>query len=316
MPYPIQDKLVVAVATTALFDLSEESEIFFTQGLQAFRDHQIKFRHKIPEAGSAFPFVKRFLGLNTLFPELRPVEVVLLSRNHPDAGLRIMDAIKHYGLDITRASFLAGRSPYPFMQSVGAVLFLSTDKTEVTEAVTNGYPAGLVLPYKAATEDDDNRLCVAFDFDGVLADDEAESINQQGGLPLFHAHEEANRHIPLNPGPLMPLLQGLSRLQKLKPSGSNSIEKAVEVAIVTARNAPANERIITTLKKFDIETDQLFLTGGIEKKRYLDVLRPHMFFVDQLGHLTKASELTPCVHIPFGVLNRVEQKQPEEARVC
>ncbi len=219
-----------------------------------------------------------------------------------------MDAIKSYGLDITRANFMAGDSPYPYMPAFGAVLFLSTDKAEVASAVLAGYPAGYVLPCKASVDDLDTQLRIAFDFDGVLADDESESVHTAGGLPLFHEYEDANRDKPLNAGPLMPLLQGLSRLQKIQKTGSNSGQSPIKVAIITARNAPAHERLITTLRSFEIETDNLFLTGGVEKKRYLDILKPHIFFDDQLGHLNPAAEQTPCVHIPFGMLNREPEK--------
>ena len=304
MPYPIEEKLVVAVSSTALFDLNYETRIFEEQGVEAFRKYQVENRKNILKPGAAFPFIKRFLGINNLDPKNKPVEVVLLSRNHPDAGLRVMDAIKHYGLDITRANFMAGESPYPYMKAFGAVLFLSTHKAEVAQAVLDGYPAGYVLPCKANPHDADPQLRIAFDFDGVLADDESESVHSAGGLPLFHEYEDANKDKPLNAGPLMPMLQGLSRLQKVQRTGSNSNEKAIKVSIITARNAPAHERLITTLKSFDIETDSLFLTGGVEKKRYLEVLKPHIFFDDQLGHLNAAAEQTPCVHIPFGILNK------------
>jgi 5'-nucleotidase len=314
LAYPIEKKLVVAVSTTALFDLSEETRIFEKQGLEAFRKYQVSNRKLRPRPGAAFPFIKRFLAINENAIDQKPVEVVLLSRNHPDAGLRVMDAIKSYGLDITRANFMAGDSPYPYMPAFGAVLFLSTDKSEVASAVLAGYPAGYVLPCKANINDQDNQLRIAFDFDGVLADDESESVHTAGGLPLFHEYEDLNREKPLNAGPLMPLLQGLSRLQKIQKTGSNSGQSPIKVAIITARNAPAHERLITTLRSFDIETDNLFLTGGVEKKRYLDILKPHIFFDDQIGHLNPAAEQTPCVHIPFGTLNR--EAKDSEAKIA
>jgi 5'-nucleotidase len=105
----------------------------------------------------------------------------------------------------------------------------------------------------------------------------------------------------------MPLLQRISTIQQIErdnPERVNDPDKAVRVAIVTARNAPAHERMMTTLKHHGIEVDELFLTGGIEKKNILDVLRPQIFFDDQLGHLEPAAATTPCVHIPFGVRNQ------------
>ncbi|WP_425037489.1 5'-nucleotidase [Primorskyibacter sp. S187A] len=310
MGYPIEKKLVVAVSSTALFDFSEEDRIFLTQGLDAFRAHQETMKDLPPNPGAAFPFIRRLLHLNRTLDGLdgNPVEVVLLSRNHPDAGLRVMNAISHYGLDITRAFFLAGEAPYPYMKSVNSVLYLSTDRLEVKEAVSKGYPAGHVLPCSVVDTDDldDTTFRIAFDFDGVIVDDEAEEVYADGGLPLFHHYEKENRERPLNSGPLFPLLQGIATLQKmeeLRLDTVNSSAKRIRVAIVTARNAPAHERLITTLKNYEIDTDELFLTGGIDKKNILDVLQPHIFFDDQLGHLEPSSDDIPCVHIPFGIRN-------------
>lgn len=307
MAYPIEKKLVVGITSTALFDFAREHEIYLTEGLEAFRTYQVEHRKDVPPPGAAFPFIKRLLHLNKIFPEQSPVEVVLLSRNDPEAGLRMMDAMPHYELDITRASFLSGRAPYPFMASVNASLYLSTNKDEVTEAVSAGHPAGFVLPCAASDDDGDTQLRIAFDFDGVLVDDEAEVQYADGGLPLFHHYEVENKDRPLKDGPLMPLVKRLSAIQKLQVEHANRVnspEKAIRISIVTARNAPAHERLINTMKHLGLEADELFLTGGIEKKNFLDVIKPQVFFDDQLGHLKPASASTPCVHIPFGIRNR------------
>ncbi len=307
MAYPIEKKLVVGITSTALFDFSKEHQIFVSEGVEAFRAYQAQHRDVPPAPGAAFPFIKRLLQLNEVFPEERPVEVVMLSRNDPEAGLRMMDALPHYGLDISRSFFLSGATPYPYMKAVNACLYLSTNKEEVKEAVAAGYPAGHVLPCAASLIDDEEaQLRIAFDFDGVLVDDEAEMQYEDGGLPLFHHHELTNKDRPLKNGPLMPLLQRLSEIQKVQGSNQrrlNNPDKAIRIAIVTARNAPAHERLINTMKHLGLEVDELFLTGGIEKKNILDVLKPQIFFDDQIGHLTPASESTPCVHIPFGIRN-------------
>lgn len=308
MAYPIDKKLVVAVSSTALFDFSYEDSIFRTQGLDAFRAYQTKNRDVLPNPGTAFSFIKNLLRINEIFPEEKPVEVVILSKNHPDASLRMMDSVGKYELDISRAFFLSGGVPYPYMESINAVLFLSTDKDEVKEAVSSGYPAGYVLPFMNESFDEvDTQLRIAFDFDGVIVDDEAETVYEDGGLPLFHHYEKLNKENPLNSGPLMPLLKRISSLQKLQKENMNKMNdpnNLIRVSIVTARNAPAHERLIATLKNYEIDTDELFLAGGIEKKNILDVLKPQIFFDDQLGHLTPASDSTPCVHIPFGIRNQ------------
>ncbi len=308
MPYPISEKLVVGISSTALFDLSEEHRIYEEEGEDAFKAFQIANKDNPPGPGAAYPFIRRLLHLNTFFPDQKPVEVVILSRNDPEAGVRIMNSAKAHELDITRAVFLSGEPPYRYMPSVNACLYLSTNRDEVRAAVAEGHPAGFVLP-APPREDDlvDMQLRLAFDFDGVLVDDEAESKFADGGLPLFHHYEEENKDRPLKDGPLMQLLQNLSKIQKLEQSGeakTNRPDKIMRVSIVTARNAPAHERMVNTMKNLGITVDELFLTGGIEKKNFLDVIQPQMFFDDQLGHLEPAAENTPCVHIPFGIRNQ------------
>lgn len=307
MTYSIEKKLVVGISSTALFDFSIEHTIYLNEGLEAFRSYQIEHRADLPPRGAAFPFIKRLLHLNKIFPDQMPVEVVILSRNDPEAGLRMMDAMPAYDLDITRAFFLSGKAPYPYMAAVNACLYLSTDKEEVKDAIKAGYPAGHVLPCSSFDDTDDTQLRIAFDFDGVLVDDEAEAKYADGGLPLFHYHEVENKDKPLKNGPLMPLLQRISTIQNMEAKNANRVnnaDKAVRVSIVTARNAPAHERLINTMKHLGIGVDELFLTGGIEKKSILDIMKPQIFFDDQIGHLKPASNNTPCVHIPFGIRNQ------------
>lgn len=306
MPFPIESKLVVAVSSTALFDFSKEHDLYLRLGVDEFRAYQREHRNDIPAPGAAYPFIKRLLNLNKIYTEEHPIEVVILSRNHADAGLRVMDAVKAYDLEISRSMFLAGTTPYPYMAAVKAVLYLSTDKNEVYAAVGKGFPAGYVLPCKHIPNDDDLQLRIAFDFDGVIASDEAEAVYKKGNLDMFHEHERRFKEKPLQSGPLMPLIQRISEFQKLerqKAQNMNEYTQALRIAIVTARNAPAHERMMTTLQEAGIDPDELFLLGGIEKKNILDILKPHLFFDDQLGHLEPASEDTPSVHIPFGIAN-------------
>lgn len=308
MAYPIEEKLVVAVSSTVLFDLSREHEIYQTQGLEAFRRYQQEHRHDIPKPGTGYPFIRRLLMLNELSEEDHPVEVVVLSRYHADDGMRVMDAVQKYGLDITRAFFMAGRKPYPFMEAVNASLYLSTNAEQVREAVALGYPAGYVLPCEVEDDNQDEQLRLAFDFDGVLADDEAEQVYKStNDLEQFRQHEVENRNRPLGAGPLTPLLHRISQFQKLDAQrvlNDASKKRLLRVSIVTARSAPAHERLVNTLSALGMEADEVFLMGGIEKKRVLDVLKPHLFFDDQLVHLTPVAQSTPSVHIPFGVANR------------
>jgi len=307
MAYPIEKKLVVAVSSTALFDLASEHDLYLKLGVDQFRAYQREHRSEIPKRGAAFPFIQRLLNLNLIYSDEHPIEVVILSRNHADAGLRVMDAVAHYNLEISRSFFLAGQLPYPYMKSLSAVLYLSTNKDEVVKAVSSGFPAGYVLPCETIPTDEDKQLRIAFDFDGVIAGDEAEVVYQDSkNLDLFHEHEKKLRNKPLQAGPLMPLLLKISEFQKLERQKAQNMAEYTQmlrIAIVTARNAPSHERLINTLSDAGIDADELFLLGGIEKKLVLDVLKPHIFFDDQIGHLQPASTSTPSVHVPFGVAN-------------
>lgn len=308
MPYPIERKLVIGVASSALFDLSESHEIYKTKGIEEYRRHQ-EANIDVPfPMGVAFPFIKRFLGINHAFEKQMPVEVVLLSRNSPETGLRVFRSIKSYGLDITRAAFMAGRSPHEYLPAFNASLFLSANEDDVRSSIAANYPAGVVLPSKVYDDEEDAELRVAFDFDGVIADDEAESIYKRNdNLQEFQDHETERKAIPHKPGLLADLFTKLSFLQKLEEKRKmedSSYQKILRTAIVTARNAPAHERVVTTLKSWGVSADESFFLGGMEKSRILTILRPHMFFDDQLSHLKSPAGDIPMVHIPFGIENK------------
>ena len=108
MAYPIEEKLVIAVASSALFALDEADTVFRNEGVRAYREYQREHENDVLSPGIAFPFVRRFLELNTIFPERQPAEVVLLSRNDSDTGMRVFNSIEHYDLGIIRAAFTRG----------------------------------------------------------------------------------------------------------------------------------------------------------------------------------------------------------------
>lgn len=308
MAYPIEKKLVIAISSSALFDLSESQAIFTNDGPKAYKEFQEKNLDKVLDKGVAFPFIKRFLNINKKFKEQLPVEVVLLSRNSASTGKRVFRSIQHYELDISRAAFMEGKSPYEYVPAFNASLFLSTNASDVQDAITAGYPAGVVLPSKIVNDEgNDAELRIAFDFDGVIADDEAESVFNKGQLLDFHAYEVANSHIPHQPGPLADLFTKLSFMQKLEDrevERDQNYKRILRTSIITARNAPAHERVITTLEHWGVSANETFFLGGMEKDRILSRLKPHMFFDDQKSHLISKGEDIPMVHIPFGIANK------------
>ncbi|PYC19640.1 5'-nucleotidase [Pseudomonas mosselii] len=309
MAFELDDRLVIGVASSAVFDLSESDAVFRREGEAQYRKYQEQHLDVPLGKGIAYPFIKRLLALNDLRgdPEDPLVEVVLLSQNDPDTGMRVMKTIGHYGLNMTRAIFTQGRSPYEYIPALNIALFLSADKQHVDAAIKAGYPAGQVLDSKFDDDESDDNLRIAFDFDGVLAGDESEAVMQSGGLDSFHAHEVINVTQPHNPGPLKEFFVRIARIQAAEEQhklAHPGYENRLRVSIVTARNAPSHERALNTLKSWGVMANDAFFLGGIEKRRVLQVLKPHIFFDDQSGHLKSTSTVVPSVHIPFGVTNR------------
>ena len=314
MPYPIERKLVVGVSSssTALFNLEHEDKIFREEGLTSYKKYQEINKHKSLDKGVAYPFIRRFLNINNLFPEQKPVEVVVLSRNSPETGIRTFFSIKEHGLDISRAAFTSGNPAYKYIPAYNISLFLSVDVDDVQNAINMKFPAGRILPTMIHDDEEDKELRIAFDFDGVIADDSSEKIYRETNqLDLFHKNEVDNVETPLNPGLLMNFLKKLAFFQKLEDKRlvtDKNYKKILKTSIITARNAPSHERAINTLKKWDIDVDEMFLLGGVEKKRILEILKPHLFVDDQLAHLSTELKDIPLVHIPFGIANTNEKK--------
>ncbi|PKL42213.1 MAG: 5'-nucleotidase [Candidatus Riflebacteria bacterium HGW-Riflebacteria-1] len=309
MPFEIKDKLVIAVASSALFDLSESDRVFQEKGCDAYHRYQRQKQNVALKQGVAFPFVRRLLNINKRFAGRQPIEVVLLSKNDPDTGLRVFNSIQHYGLEIIRAGFLNGKSPIKYIPAFNAALFLSANAADVKEAINAGFPAGTVLGSPLEDDPDDNELRIAFDFDGVIVDDEAEKVYQTTrNIDRFHESETQNAALPMDPGPLFKLFRHLSVVQKfdrLQERRDKNYKRFLRISIVTARSAPAHERAINTLRKWKIFVDEAFFLGGIEKRRILEVMHPHIFFDDQMVHLKSSSgKHIPSVHIPFGITNR------------
>lgn len=315
MAYELENRLVIGVASSAVFDLQLSDHVFRLQGEEEYRKFQQEHLNEPLPKGIAFPFVRRLLSLNNLSADAvkNPlVEVVLLSKNDPDTGLRVMKTIQHCGLGITRAIFMQGQSPYRYIPALNIALFLSANKVDVSDAIGAGFPAGRVLDSASEDDQDDDTLRIAFDFDGVLAGDESEVVMQSSGLNEFHEHEMRNVMQPHNPGPLKEFLVRISKIQSIEEEHKRNhpgYQNRLRVSIVTARNAPSHERAINTLKSWGVMANDAFFLGGIDKGKVLAVLKPHIFFDDQSGHLQSASAVAPSVHIPFGVVNTAREAE-------
>lgn len=294
---PKVEKLVIAISSRALFDLSASHQVYEEQGLEAYQKYQIAHEDEPLAPGDAFVLVNKLLALNKLLGEAR-VEVILLSRNSADTGLRIFNSISHYGLNITRAAFSGGESPYRYIAPFNSHLFLSTDGGDVRHALEQGVAAATILPSKVSANPD-GKLKFAFDGDAVLFSDEAERVYKANGLAAFAASEQKAANQPLSGGPFKPFLAALQRLQMAFAPG----ESPIRTCLVTARSAPAHERVVKTLRAWNIRIDESLFLGGMEKGAFLQAYDADVFFDDQQAHCDSARHHVATGHVPSGVAN-------------
>jgi 5'-nucleotidase len=292
------DKLVIAISSRALFDLDDAHQVYEQQGLAAYSQYQIDNEHVPLEPGTAFSVVRKLLGLNDGLSAAMQVEVVLLSRNSADTGLRVFNSIEHYGLPITRAAFCGGESPWRYINAFGCQLFLYAEPGDVRKALENQVAAATLVS-RQRSSNEDQQLRFAFDGDAVLFSDEAEQIFKRDGLEAFTASEHAARHEPLQGGPFKQFLASLQQLQQVFPAD----QAPIRTALVTARSAPAHERVIRTLRAWDIRIDESIFLGGLDKTDFLKAYRADVFFDDQQAHCERAADHVTTGHVPHGVAN-------------
>ena len=299
MPYSVEGKLVVAISSRALFDFEEENRVFDRDGEQAYIELQYGRLDVPAREGVAFALVKKLLAFNS--PDAQRVEVVVLSKNDPVSGLRVFRSAKQAGLQIERGVFTRGRSPYRYLDSLKANLFLSANESDVMGALEAKCPAARVYPESTlAASRHAGELRIAFDGDAVLFSDEAERVYQKDGLEAFTRHETSRALQPLPPGPFKPLLEALHRLQA---AAGTDVPMRIRTALVTARSAPAHERAVRTLMDWNIAVDEAMFLGGLEKGAFLKAFEPDFFFDDQRGHVDSARQHVAAGHVPFGIAN-------------
>ncbi|MEJ2213108.1 MAG: 5'-nucleotidase [Gammaproteobacteria bacterium] len=295
-------KLIVAISSRALFDLDDSHKIFTEQGIEAYCQFQIENENVPLEPGVAFPLVKKLLTLNNALHDKGSVEVILLSRNSADTGLRIFNSIEHHSLPITRAAFTGGHNPFGYVAALGAHLFLSADSDDVRNALEAGIAAATLLPSAKSDvqKPDQEQLRIAFDGDAVLFSDEAEQVYRSSGLAAFEETEKASAHQPLSGGPFKAFLSILHQFQVILPAESSLIR----TALITARGAPAHERVIRTLRTWGVRIDEALFLAGMEKGRFLNAFGADIFFDDQKVHCDSASQHVPTGHVPHGIANQ------------
>ncbi len=286
------NKLVIAVSSRTLFDLNESHKIFMEQGVDAYAEHQIENENEILSPGPGFNLVEKLLSIECAD---FPIEVVLVSKNSADSGLRIFNSIEHYGINIYRAAFTDGEDTHPYVNSFGSQLFLSSNNHEVEQSLKNGIASATILESNSSVNGD--QLRIAFDGDAVLFSDESEQLFQKDGLKAFEDNEINKQNIPLGEGPFKSFLDVIQQIQSCFPKNDNPIR----TALVTARSAPTHKRVIHTMRKMGIRIDESFFLGGLNKGEFLQTFGADIFFDDHQGNCDDAREYVSTCHVPSGI---------------
>ncbi|KAA0445954.1 MAG: 5'-nucleotidase [Candidatus Thioglobus sp.] len=292
-------KLVVAISSRALFDLDEAHKIFKKNGVDAYAKHQQENEDVVLKPGVGFTLVKKLLSLNS--PE-NPIDVILLSRNSADTGLRIFNSIEHYDLNIERAAFTRGEPTHTVLDAFKADLFLSSHYEDVQKALESGFAAASIVGASSKKTTHETQLRIAFDGDAVLFSDDAEKIYQEQGIDAFAENEKKSANIALKSGPFKCFLQSLQNIQSSFPEKDNPIR----TALITARGAPSHKRVIHTMRVWGIRIDESFFLGGLDKGLFLKEFAADIFFDDQHKHCQSAAQYVSTGHVPNGVTNKVK----------
>jgi 5'-nucleotidase len=212
--------------------------------------------------------------------------------------LRIFNSAQAHGLDITRAALSGGGDIAPYLHAFKTDLFLSANESDVAQAINSDVAAGVILT--GSPHDDPEKpirqIRIAFDGDAVLFAAEAERVYRHHGLEAFAAHEREKADIPLGKGPFANFLATIAHIQSLFADQKDS---PIRTALVTARNAPAHERAIKTLRNWNVRVDEAFFLGGVSKKEVLGAFGAHIFFDDQRLHAEPASQVVPAAVVPY-----------------
>lgn len=293
MAVSFDEYLVVGISSRALFNLEKENEVFETQGLDAYREYQLSHEDEILEPGTGFTLVNNLLSINEKTGK-KLVEVIVMSRNSAETSLRIINSLDHYGLDINRMAMSGGENISRYLKAFGVDLFLSSNEFDVSDAINNGFAAGLVYNTDQIYRTDNDQIRIAFDADAVLFSAESEKIFQEKGLDAFVKNEVENQDRALKKGPLAKFLLCLANLQQ------NTREyQLIRTAIVTSRDKNSGRRVLKTLRKWNIDVDEVFFLQGANKATILKSFSANIFFDDQDVHGLPASEVVPSARVPY-----------------
>ena len=299
MAYDLEHRLVIGVSSRALFDLSVENELFETRGVEAYCRYRVEHEKDYLMPGNGFRLIEALLNINKIPGQEGRVEVIIMSHNSPDTSLRVFNSIAHYGLQISRAVLASGASLAPYLNAFHTDLYLSADEADVQAAIDSGIAAGIICCDRIQTVGENadplSQIRIAFDGDAVLFSDESEQLYKEQGLEAFEENERLRANQPMNQGPFAKFLKTISDIQKDFPQD----QAPIRTALVTARSAPAHERVIRTLRAWNVRIDEAFFLGGISKSEVLKAFGAQIFFDDQAVHTKLASQVVPSARVPY-----------------
>lgn len=248
--------------------------------------------------GNGFKLIEALLNINKIPGQEGRVEVIIMSHNSPDTSLRVFNSIAHYGLNISRAVLASGASLTPYLEAFDTDLYLSADEEDVQSAIDCGIASGIICCDEIRTSDKSEEISqirIAFDGDAVLFSDESEQIYREKGLEAFEENERLQAENPMKKGPFAKFLMTISDIQsEFLPD-----QAPIRTALVTARSAPAHERVVRTLRAWNVRIDEAFFLGGIAKTQILKAFGAHIFFDDQVVHTKPAAEVVPSARVPY-----------------
>jgi 5'-nucleotidase len=313
----LKDTLVIGISATALFDLSESDKLFQDtykedpdHAIELYRQHMLEHEDEPLDEGIGHPLIKALLNLNNYQQQgdAPLVEVVVMSRNSPETGIRVLNSIRQLGLNISRSAFTAGEPSADYIEAFNVDLFLTTNEKDAQQVIDSGACASAVLsiPPQYKSDIPDDQVRIAFDGDAVIFDESSELVYKEKGIEAFHENENNSQNIPMSEGPFANFLKKLSKLQERLPM---KVEYSpVRIAIVTARNSPADMRVIKTLRHWGVYVDEAFFLGGVEKSNILKSFKAHIFFDDQDVHLNSSSLVVPSGKVLYPSNSKLAKK--------
>jgi 5'-nucleotidase len=298
MAYDLSSKLKIAVTTRALFQLEQENQIYEDKGLVEYEKYQIDHENDVLIPGAAYSLITAMLKLNHINELNHKIEVIIMSRNSANTSLRVFNSLRSYNIDITRGVFTGGGELAPYLEALGIDLFLTANPMDAQAAINKNIPAATILTSNIpdyGTGEEINEIRIAFDGDAVLFSEESERIYKENGLDAFAENEERNAKNPMNEGPFAKFLKSISDIQ----SNIKNDDIHIRTALVTARNVPAHERVVRTLRAWNVNIDVVCFLGGISKTEVLKAFGAHIFFDDQSVYTKPASGVVPSATVPY-----------------